>query len=129
MGSQSLAIVVFKPSPAQLQLQLQTTLGPPRQSHPGRLYRGRGHRQAEKIQIFILTVSTNSHDHIIRVIPESEPKIPVLEFLTGTNKTLSQPDTQCGDGDYLGPTLFPTPRHQIVIRSLIIQLREINYII
>ena len=105
--SQSLAIVVFKSSPEQLQLQLQTTLAPPRQSHPGRLYGGRGHRQAEEIQIFILPVSTNSHNYIIRLLPGS--KIPVLEFLTGTNTTLSQPDTQCGDGDYLGRTLLPAP--------------------
>ena len=65
--SQSLPIVVFKSSPEQLQLQLQlqTTLGPARQSHPGRLYGGRGHREAEEIQIFILPVSTNSHNYII----------------------------------------------------------------
>ena len=131
--SQSFSIVVFKPSPSQplLQLQLQTTLGPSRQSHPGCLYRGRGHRQAEKIKIFIfvsviiiiifiLTVSTNSLNHIIRII--TEPEITEPEFLTGTDQTFPQPDTQCGDGDYLGRTLFPTPPHQIVIRSLIILL-------
>ena len=130
--SQSFSIVVFKPSPSQplLQLQLQTTLGPSRQSHTGRLRRGRGYRQAEKIKIFIfvpviiiniiLTVSTNSLNYIIRFI--TEPEIAELDFLTSTNQTFSQPDPQCGDGDYLGRTLFPTPPHQIVIRSLIILL-------
>ena len=128
--SESLSTVVFKPPPAQL--QLHTTLGPPGQPHPGRLLGGGEHRQAQEkkiliivpilVLILILTVSTNPHNCLIRFL--TEPKIQVPQFLTGANTTLSKPDTQCGDGDYLGRTLFPTSGHQIVIRSFIINLHR-----
>ena len=116
--SQSLSIVVFTPSPAEL-LQT-TTLAPPGHSHPGRLYGGREDREVEEKEIFIIvpllslllsllsTVPPNPHNCLLRLL--TEPKVlQVPQFLADSNTTLSQPDTQRGDGDYLGRTLFPPP--------------------
>ena len=116
--SQSLSIVVFTPSPAQL-LQT-TTLAPPGDSHPGRLYGGREDREVEEKEIFIIvpllslllslinTVSPNPQDCLLRLLSELKV-LQVPQFLAGSNTTLSQPNTQCGDGDNLGRTLLRTP--------------------